>query len=148
MNLAEGVVNLALSLWLVKSLGIFGVALGTFIPMLVTKLIVQPLYVCRVSFIPYGEYMRELGRSLLVTGVGLLIPGFISARFATGNYYSLMAVALSSLICYMPVICFLHLTREERAILAEAILPNRAARAQQPALSAANSTDGISPAEL
>jgi len=136
MNLAEGVVNLALSLWLVKPLGIFGVALGTFIPMLVTKFIVQPLYVCRVSFIPYGEYMRELARSVLVTGIGLLIPAVISARFATANYYRLLAVALSSLLCYLPVIWFLHLTREERAILTEAALPHRAARAHQPALSA------------
>ena len=136
MNLAEGIANLVLSIWLVKSLGIFGVALGTFIPMLVTKLIVQPLYVCRVSFVPYGEYMRELTRSLVLAGVALIVPGLISARFATANYYSLMAVALSSVVCYGPVIWFLLLTKEERVILAGAVLPSWVTRGNQPVLSA------------
>ncbi|HEY3198656.1 MAG TPA: oligosaccharide flippase family protein [Nitrospirales bacterium] len=136
MNLAEGIANLVLSVWLVKPLGIFGVALGTFIPMLLTKLIVQPLYVCRVSFVPYGEYMREIARSLVVIGVALLVPGLISARFAAANYYSLMAVALSSLVCYLPVIWFLHLTKQERAIVGGAVLPSRAVRGHHPVLSA------------
>jgi O-antigen/teichoic acid export membrane protein len=132
MNLAEGVANLVLSVWLVKSLGIFGVALGTFLPMLVTKLIVQPLYVCRVSFVPYGEYMRELARSVAVTGVALLLPAFISVRLAAANYYSLIAAALSSLVCYALIIYFLQLTKEERAFLADAVLPSRTAPGNQP----------------
>jgi O-antigen/teichoic acid export membrane protein len=136
MNLAEGIANLLLSLWLVKSLGIFGVAVGTAIPMVVSKLIVQPLYVCRVSFVPYGEYVREIASSVVVIVVALVVPGLISARFAAANYYSLIAVALSSLVCYVPVIYLLLLTNAERAIVRGIVLPRRAARGYHSVFSA------------
>lgn len=125
INVVEGVANLGLSLWLVQRMGIFGVALGTFIPMALIKLIVQPLYVCRVSPISYGEYMRELGRSALVVGTALVIPGLISAWFAAPAYSSLILVGLLSLGFYILVISALEFNRQERETLMRALLPAR-----------------------
>ena len=52
-NAAEAAANLALSLLLVGRYGIVGVAVGTMIPMLVINLFVQPIYVCRLTGMPF-----------------------------------------------------------------------------------------------
>ena len=124
-NVIEGLANLGLSLWLARSLGIFGVALGTFIPMLAMKLIIQPIYVCRVASIPLAQYAREVARSLLVVALALILPVLITVRFVAPNYYALTGVALTSLICYLAVIGFLQFTSNELAVLRQVILPVR-----------------------
>jgi len=57
-TVAEGVANLALSVVLAYRYGLAGVALGTAIPMLATKVFVQPWYTLRVlelSLLDYGR---------------------------------------------------------------------------------------------
>jgi O-antigen/teichoic acid export membrane protein len=124
INSAEGVANLILSIWLAGKLGILGVALGTLIPMVLVKLTVQPIYVCRISSVPYGTYMRELGRSALIVAAALVVPGVITARFVTPSYYSLIAVAVGSLACYAPVVFLLQFTKRERESLKRIALPS------------------------
>lgn len=125
INVVDGVLNLALSLWLVRTMGIFGVALGTFIPEVLVKLIAQPLYVCHVSGIAYRVYMRELGRSALIVAAALVVPTLISLRLAAPSYSSLVMVALASFACYAVVVGFLQFTRQERESLRRTILPSR-----------------------
>jgi O-antigen/teichoic acid export membrane protein len=62
-NSLEAVANLALSIVLAKRYGMIGVALGTLFPIVVTKLFIQPVYVCRLANIPYGEYIRRFTRT-------------------------------------------------------------------------------------
>jgi len=100
-----------------------GVALGTMIPMLVTKLIIQPIYVCQVAAIPYFEYVRRMGRTLATIAVAILIPLILTVKFATPNYRVLAAVALVSTAVYALVLWFLELTPAEAKILERAILP-------------------------
>lgn len=135
MNTVEGIANLALSIWLIRSMGIFGVALGTFIPMALVRLFVQPLYVCHVSTVPYGDYMRELGRSALVVGAALVVPALISVRLAAPTYSSLTMVALASFVCYAAVVGLFQFTRQERETLLRAILPSRKLVGYPPVLS-------------
>lgn len=125
INTIEGIANLALSLWLVRSMGIFGVALGTFIPMVLVKLVVQPLYFCHVTPIRYSQYMRELGRSGLVVGGALVIPCIISARFVRADYLSLAAVTAVSLACYAFVVGILGFNKQERDTLWHTLFPSR-----------------------
>jgi O-antigen/teichoic acid export membrane protein len=56
-TLLEGLANLILSILLVGKMGIFGVALGTAIPMIVVKGIFQPFYVCREIRISINSYL-------------------------------------------------------------------------------------------
>lgn len=56
-NTLEGVANLALSLALISSYGIIGVALGTAIPQFVHKGFVQPVYVSRIVGVPLRRYV-------------------------------------------------------------------------------------------
>jgi O-antigen/teichoic acid export membrane protein len=54
--LLEGVVNIALSVYWIKPLGLLGVALGTAIPNLVTALLVIPWLARRTVSLPIGEF--------------------------------------------------------------------------------------------
>jgi O-antigen/teichoic acid export membrane protein len=62
----EGLANLGLSIYWAPHYGIIGVALGTTIPMLVTKLIVQPWYTLNVAEVSGREYLATIGRPLFV----------------------------------------------------------------------------------
>ena len=54
---AEAIANLALSIVLVKRVGIYGVAWGTAIPSLITQTLVWPNYICRILGVRWLEYM-------------------------------------------------------------------------------------------
>jgi hypothetical protein len=55
----EGVINLGLSLALVKPLGIVGVALGTAIPALLSDAVWLPVVICRLYSIRIVDYVRQ-----------------------------------------------------------------------------------------
>jgi O-antigen/teichoic acid export membrane protein len=65
LNCAEGLINLAFSLALVRRLGVVGVALGTLIAAFLIRVVAQPFWVCKVSGLPYGNYIRFLAGTLL-----------------------------------------------------------------------------------
>jgi|SRR5690348_785116 len=123
INTVESFSNLALSVWFAKSMGIFGVALGTFIPMAFVVLVVQPLYFCRVSPVPYGRYMSGFGRAMAAAAVALVVPGIVTAIFAAPDYYRLALVALASSVAYAVAVTFLQFSREEREMLRRILLP-------------------------
>lgn len=83
-TLCEGVVNLALSIHWAKSYGILGVALGTAVPMLLFRLIVQPwytLWVGKISALLY--FVESIARPLAVLAVFLAfvwVGGFTPGR--------------------------------------------------------------------
>jgi O-antigen/teichoic acid export membrane protein len=57
MAMGEGILNLILSIALVRPLGILGVAWGTTIPNLLQNTIVYPWYLCRTIGIPWRRYV-------------------------------------------------------------------------------------------
>ena len=75
VTLIEGIINLGLSIYLGRRYGMIGVALGTLIPMLLAKLLVQPVYACRQVGQPIRKYYVEtLGMPVAATAVGILVP--------------------------------------------------------------------------
>ena len=128
-NSMEGVANLILSIVLARKYGILGVALGTMIPMLVSKVILQPIYVCWVASISYSEYVQRMARTVAVILVALLVPLLLTLKFAAPNYRNLAAVGLLSAVAYVVVLWFLEFTPAETEMLGRAILPKLAARA-------------------
>lgn len=72
LTLAEGALNLVLSLALVRPFGIAGVALGTVLPMVATKLLFQPRYVCRQIEVRVSGYLRRMLRGALAAGAVVL----------------------------------------------------------------------------
>ena len=122
-NVLEGIANLILSLLLVKSFGIVGVALGTFIPMAIIRLIVQPIYVCRVASFSYRKYFWMMGQSLMVVILSLVIPLLITVCYIEPNYSALMQLGLVSFAVYSVSIWLFEFTPGEIQIIKK-ILPN------------------------
>jgi O-antigen/teichoic acid export membrane protein len=116
-NSIEGFANLILSLILVRHYGILGVALGTMVPMMITKLCIQPWYFCKAAKLELLEYWSLLGKAIMATAVSLLLPALLSLRFALPNYGVLALIAVASVFCFAPVVLFLLFSREERQTL-------------------------------
>jgi O-antigen/teichoic acid export membrane protein len=119
----EALANLLLSLLFVRRYGMFGVALGTFLPMTLVKLFVQPFYVCHVLSVSYSDYLRPMGKTLALVAGSLVVPALLSARFAAPDYRTLTALGVISLICYALPLLIFDFTPAEAHMLKRAILP-------------------------
>jgi O-antigen/teichoic acid export membrane protein len=76
-TLGEGIANAALSIYLARRYGMIGVALGTAIPMILMKLFIQPVYVCRHVGLSLREYYFGIfGRATGFTLLAVVIPAF------------------------------------------------------------------------
>jgi len=120
-NSLEGVANLVLSILLVHHFGLLGVALGTMIPMALTKVFVQPWYFCRIMHFDLWEYYSLLAKSLLATVLALLLPAALIYRFAVADYKIMAALLAASVVCFVPVVFFLLFTAPERKSLRNAL---------------------------
>jgi O-antigen/teichoic acid export membrane protein len=124
LNSIEGIANLLLSLLLVHWYGMYGVALGTLFPMLVSRLFVQPVYVCRVAGIDLWEYVRKTGRTLASVAAALVVPLLISIKFAAPNYKVLFMLGILSALLYAGTLWIVEFSQGETQILRRAIWPN------------------------
>lgn len=93
MTLAEGVVNLAVSLLLVGSLGIVGVAIGTTVPHIAFN-VACAWYVCRLTRVSISSYLVH---AFAVPSAGVLLPvaawyGYNQAFGAPGTWVELILV--------------------------------------------------------
>lgn len=124
-NTIEGVSNLLLSLLLVKPFGIIGVAMGTFIPMAVIKLLIQPIYVCKVLSIDILDYTFKISKALLAVMLSLILPALLFFKYAAPDYKILSLLGIIFLIWYALFIWFFGFNNMERKRFSLVILPNR-----------------------
>jgi len=99
--LLEGGVNLLLSLFLVRRLGITGVALGTAIPLACTSLWFLPRHACRVLNMPVGTFLNRaysLPLLLCVPLAGVLL--FANYEFPAHSYVGLLPQIASGGMVY------------------------------------------------
>lgn len=113
-TLVEGVLNLTLSLALVRPFGILGVALGTQIPMTVMTLFVQPWYVSRVSGLSLPRYLRHMGRNVAVSGAVFGVAYAACRPFISTGYLPLVLNFMAVSAIYWPLAFWLGLNRHER----------------------------------
>jgi O-antigen/teichoic acid export membrane protein len=93
MNVIEAVANLTLSIVLVQAYGILGVALGTAIPLLATRLFIYPTYVCRQANLPVAIYYGQVGRLFFLTAVGQLPLWLFVQYFNVSTYLEMLISA-------------------------------------------------------
>jgi O-antigen/teichoic acid export membrane protein len=112
---AEGVSNLVISLALVRSYGLIGVAWGTLIPAIVFQGLVQPVIVCQSLKITSRTYCREvLLRPILASlAVGFLLLGLLSLTRSYDWMMFLFNVSLSIAVAG-PLVLLIGLTKTER----------------------------------
>ena len=122
-GLADGALNLILSLLLVKPFGMVGVAMGTLIPLMGVKLVIQPLHVCKVMSIRYSEYAGRMLKTVLRVAVALIIPTLISVTYVAPNYRNLFVISLLSAGAYVVVIWYIELNRDEKLVFIRTVTP-------------------------
>ncbi len=121
-NLMEGVANLVLSLILVKKFGIFGVAMGTAIPMVITKLFVQPIYTCKFIGLKVNKYYTEILLPIAIKCFFIFYFSWLIFRgFVAPNYLLLGGLALTQLIFFLIFIVFFGFNRTERSYLSKVV---------------------------
>jgi O-antigen/teichoic acid export membrane protein len=123
LNCVEGVLNLGLSLWLVRHYGIVGVALGTLGAMSLMRLLVQPVWVCRLSDVQLGVYLKTagsaLGKALVAAGIA-----WVACSWAIRPAYpSLAGSAVAALFVYVAAVLFLVFDNAERQRVWLALAP-------------------------
>jgi len=125
-TVCEAIANVILSLWLVHSYGMLGVALGTCIPMVVVKLFIQPWYVCYVCDVSLRKYATQAARTLLWIAVALSVPLLLAMTALRPTYPSLVGVVLLSAAIYVVPFLLRDLTGRESRVLLNALLPSMA----------------------
>jgi len=121
-NTCEGILNLVLSLILVRHYGVYGVALGTAIEILIFKLFIQPIFTCHAAKLSVWEYY---GKTLVGTSIKCLIPLSIyfvlTKPLLTASFSKILLQSGLQLIIFVPLFFFLVLKKEDRLLLRKVI---------------------------
>jgi O-antigen/teichoic acid export membrane protein len=114
-TILEGFAHLTLSILLVRRFGIVGVAVGTAITAIIAKIIVQPLYFCRLFNIKWSHYMLKcIVRPLIVvSGIYLLFYNYV-ILFTVNSYPMLFLKGIVILFLYLSVSFFFCLDGRQR----------------------------------
>jgi O-antigen/teichoic acid export membrane protein len=99
--LLEGTINLLLSVFLARRMGIVGVAWGTAIPLACTSLFFLPQHLCRVLGVPLGTFLRRAYRLPLALGAAqAAVLWLVSRQFPAHGYFGVALQIASSGIVY------------------------------------------------
>jgi len=117
LNCGEGILNLAVSVLLARSLGVLGVALGTLIAAFIVRVLAQPFWVCKASGLSYSKYIRFLGETTLrCAGLSALVIA-ISAWGLRPSYPWLIGSAACATVIYIAGSWLVVFNRTERGQL-------------------------------
>lgn len=117
-NTCEGALNLVLSLILVQLYGIYGVAMGTLIEMIVFKIFVQPVYSCRVIKIPVFEYyVQAILLPLIKLTFPMLIFFYFAEKYIQYTYLNIFLTAATQVLVFLPIIYYCIIGKKEREFL-------------------------------
>ncbi len=123
LNSVEGLLNLVLSLWLVRRYGMVGVALGTLGAMALMRLAVQPIWVCRLSGVPYRVYTKTAGSALGGTVLAAGLVWLLCAWAISPDYWRLAGSAAAALSLYTFLVLFLVFGSADRLRIWSALIP-------------------------
>jgi O-antigen/teichoic acid export membrane protein len=117
LNGLEGAANLLLSLLLIQRYGIIGVALGTAIPLLITRLFFIPRLVGRLTGIDLLPYIRtSIGVPIMCGAVLGVFQRFIYQRIGADTYGHLISIAGLTSIAFALAMARFYFSGEDRAL--------------------------------
>jgi O-antigen/teichoic acid export membrane protein len=115
MSISEAIVNIVLSIFLVHTYGIVGVAIGTAIPMIITNSIVIPLYSCRIVGISWFHFLSEAYVKPLLCAFVFAISLYTILKFIPVTTWFAFASALSApIVIYCSFAWLFCLSKSER----------------------------------
>ena len=115
-TLGEGIANLILSILWATKLGLLGVALGTAVPLAVSKLLIQPYYVLKDLGLSAGTYfMGGLSRALVVAAVFLSVSWYLVQNYASNaSFLTLLVMCFWQTGFFMLLSLTLGLAKDDR----------------------------------
>lgn len=120
-NLVEGVINLALSIILAHYYGLYGVALGTAIPMTIKLVFIQPWYACRVIGLTTREYAWLLGKHIFIASVGISLGKLVLPHLDQLGIIGFLIAGMVHLALYLPVALYFGFETKDRERVIEMI---------------------------
>jgi len=123
LNFGEGVVNLVLSVILLKYYGIMGVALGTTIPMVIMSVFILPIYTCRVIKLDTRKYYSEVMFPIIIkSSIIFIFLWLVLKSFISPHYISLMIVASFVVGAFSIIVFFMEFSTLERKYFVEIVI--------------------------
>ncbi len=112
----NAVLNLALSIVLIRSMGLIGVALGTLVASLCTSAWFIPMLACKYTELPVKTYIKHSILPPLLVGVvvGGIVWIFKDNLFTANNFFYLGLNGILIVVVYIVIYLCLGSTREER----------------------------------
>ncbi len=125
LTLAEAVANVGLSIFWARKYGLFGVALGTLVPIAVAKILIQPGYVCRhLQFSLRAYYFDLLGRSIVPTALSsFLLWVFVFRKLTSSNVVTICSVMVFQALIVAAVAFLFAFNKNDKNMLLGKILP-------------------------
>lgn len=118
LRVAEAVANLGLSILLVKSMGLAGVALGTAIPSVILAVLVLPAVAGPVVGITLPQfYLHAFVRPLAAVAPFAAAAFWVRAEYAASDLLGFFLRILVLLLVYIPCAFAVILNKEERRIV-------------------------------
>ena len=111
--IVEGLVNLALSIALVLRYGSIGVAIGTMVPMVIAKTLVQPVYTARLAAMPLSRYWKAIGAPMPAAAV-LVVLAWLYPLPTTASWLAVCAVGAGAYAAFIAIVMFTVMSGVER----------------------------------
>ncbi|MBN2016778.1 MAG: oligosaccharide flippase family protein [Candidatus Cloacimonetes bacterium] len=116
-NIIEGILNIILSLIFVQRMGISGVALGTAIPMIIMKLIIQPIYISRILHLDIKYYYSQFMMDTLKPAIFMFLFFLIARQFLVPSYMSIFIIGLIQTALFVAICYLFFFNKEERLLI-------------------------------
>ncbi|MFK5951355.1 MAG: oligosaccharide flippase family protein [Methylococcales bacterium] len=126
ITIIEAFANLVLSIVLASKIGIYGVALGTAIPLLVSKLIFQPAYTCKQLDISLKSYYYSISKFFVSGFLMFFIMYILINNIEVVSYFDLLVIGALETIVYV-VISIRFLISDNATAYLKNVVPGRAA---------------------
>jgi O-antigen/teichoic acid export membrane protein len=116
--IGEGLSNLALSIYLARKLGIYGVALGTLIPSLFVQLVLWPRYIVRLVNVTYIQVFRDVWGPLFLCAVPFTAASYeLDVHFPVHHVVAFLLQTLALLPIFAIAVGFTFRDNVKRLIL-------------------------------
>lgn len=116
-NIIEGIFNIILSLIFVQKLGISGVALGTAIPMIIMKLVIQPIYISRILHLDIKHYYTQFLLDTLKPAILMLLFFIIARQFLIPSYINILIIGLIQTAFFVTICYSLFFNKQEKLLI-------------------------------
>ncbi len=90
VTVVEAFLNILLSVTLISMYGIYGLALGTTIPLLINSLVIRPIYTCKQIKVKYSTYYYILLKIVLLTVIVGVVTSIIKQHIEVTGFMGIV----------------------------------------------------------